>query len=245
MRRKRGARKVQGAATRWTVARWAVVPAVAVAAAVGCGDDGPTGPEGGGPGGDAATEVLVLNSTGQTLARFELTGGDLAPAGPAVDLGAGFDGDGLAVAGALAASSVSSFGGSRLVLVDLATGDVSTAAFPGPDAALVNPSRPTLEADGTLWVGGRGSDAVYRLAPDGAVAERVADEVGRFLERVLPVGTELFVVDANLDDDGGTFAPLGPGRVVVLRRDGGTATAIDLPAGAPNPSDAVVAGGVL
>jgi len=205
-----------------------------------CGDDGPTGPP-------AATmyDVLVLNSTGQTLASFLIVGDTIRPAASPADLGAGFDGNAISVSNRYAASSISSFGGSRLTVVDLVSGGIVQATFPGPDAALANPSRATLDAGDTVWVGGRGSDAVYRLNPGASVATLVAAGVGKFVERVVPGEGELYAVDANLDDDGQTWAPLGPGRVFVLTRAGTVLDTIVLPANALNPSDAVLASGRL
>lgn len=205
-----------------------------------CADDDPTGPP---P--TTAIDVLVLNSTGQTLAPYAVRGDEILPAGQALDLGAGFDGDGLAVSGDLAASAVSSFGGSSLVLVNLASGLVERALFPGPDAALVNPSRTSFDAGDSIWVGGRGSDAVYRLNPGAAEATLVARSVGTFVERVIPDGARLYAIDANLDDDGLTYAPRGPGRVVELDRNGDVRGVTVLPAEAPNPSDGLRVGGRL
>ncbi|MCL7981330.1 MAG: hypothetical protein M8862_02295, partial [marine benthic group bacterium] len=206
----------------------------------GCGDDEPTGPT---PGVEA--DLVALNSTGQTLAPFRVSGNSVVPAGSPVDLGAGFDGVGVALHGSIAASTVSSFGGSRVVLVDLSDGLVAEAVFPGPEPALVNPSRAGFDPEGVLWVGGRGSDAVYRLSPGAGVATTVATDVGTFVERVVPAGDELFAIDANLDDDGGTYEPLGRGRVVVLSRAGAPLAVIELPADAPNPADALLAGNRL
>jgi hypothetical protein len=205
-----------------------------------CSEDIPTGPPA-----STGVEVLVLNSTGQTLARYEVRGNAIGPAGQSLDLGAGFDGDGLAVSGDLAASAVSSFGGSSLVLVDLVSGSVKRALFPGPDAALVNPSRPGFDAGDSIWVGGRGSDAVYRLNPGATEAVLVARDVGTFVERVIPDGARLYAIDANLDDDGLTYAPRGPGRIVELDRGGTARGMIELPASAPNPSDGLLVGGRL
>lgn len=205
-----------------------------------CGDDGPTEPPG-----SVLYDILVLNSTGQTLAPFRVDGETVRTAGSPTDMGAGFDGDAVTVSSSYAASSISSFGGSRLSIVDLVSGVVSQATFPGVDAALVNPSRATLDAGDTLWVGGRGSDAVYRLSPGASEATLVAAGVGTFVERVVPGDGEVYAIDANLDDDGLTWAPLGPGRVVVLDRAGATLGTIELPADALNPSDAVLASGRL
>jgi outer membrane protein assembly factor BamB len=213
--------------------------ALLVVGFVACGGDDPTGPGDGVP----SPGFWVLNSTGQTLASWAVEGDALVPAGETVDLGAGFDGDGLAVRDRIAASTVSSFGGSRIVLVDLETGSTSRASFPAPEGAGANPSRPSFDADGVVWVSGRGSDAIYRLDPGASTATRVASNVGSFVERVVPFGDELFAIDANLDDDGGTYLPRGAGRIVILDRDGEVRAELSLPATAPNPSDAVVAAG--
>jgi sugar lactone lactonase YvrE len=187
----------------------------------------------------------VLNSTGQTLAPYFIEGDALRTSGSPTDLGAGFDGDAIDVSSRYAVSSISSFGGSRLSIVDLLSGEIAEATFPGPDASLVNPSRATLDAGDTVWVGGRGSDAVYRLDPGAQTATLVAVDVGTFVERIVPGDGALYAIDANLDDDGLTWAPLGPGRVVVLTRAGSVLETIELPASAPNPSDAVLASGRL
>ena len=217
----------------------ALIPATLVVL-VSCGDEGPTSPPE-----STRHDILVLNSTGQTLAPFFVDGDVIRPAGSATDLGAGFDGDAVTISSRYAVSSISSFGGSRLSVVDLVSGDVSYVTFPGPDAALVNPSRATLDAGDTVWVGGRGSDAVYRLSPGGGVATLVAAGIGTFVERVVPGDGEVYAIDANLDDDGLTWAPLGPGRIVVLARTGAVLETIELPASALNPSDAVLASGRL
>ena len=220
---------------------WLTVLIPAMLTVVGaCGDDGPTEPPS-----STRYDILVLNSTGQTLAPFFVDGDVIRTAGSPTDLGAGFDGDAVTVSSRYAVSAISSFGGSRLSIVDLVSGGVSQASFPGPAAALVNPSRATLDAGDTVWVGGRGSDAVYRLDPGASEAILVAAGVGEFVERVIPGDGELYAIDANLDDDGLTWAPLGPGRVVVLSRTGVVLETIELPANALNPSDAVLASGRL
>lgn len=216
----------------WELARLSVV----LGLMTGCGQD-PVGPT---P--EEPANVVVLNSTGQTLTTF-LAGDNLSPAGAPIDLGASFDGDALDVAGNVAASSISSFGGSRIVFADLGTRSVRTAAFPAPEGDGANPSRPAFDEEGVLWVGGRGSDAVYRVDPGQSVAVRVAESVGTFVERVLPVGGELWVVDANLDDDGLTYQPRGTSRIVVMDRDGTWLRTMPLPDGALNARDAILAGG--
>ncbi len=211
----------------WTGRAWLTVLIPALLTVVGaCGDDGPTEPPG-----STRYDILVLNSTGQTLAPFFVDGDVILTSGSPTDLGAGFDGDAVTVSSRYAVSAISSFGGSRLSIVDLVSGGVTQATFQGPDAALVNPSRATLDAGDTVWVGGRGSDAVYRLDPGDAEAILVSAGVGEFVERVVP---------GDL-----TWAPLGPGRVVVLSRTGVILDTIELPASALNPSDAVLASGRL
>ena len=208
-------------------------------ALLACADDAPSGP------GEPAQEgVLVLNSTGQTLAAFSV-GETLGSVGMPIDLGAGFDGDAFDHRAAFAVTTVSSFGGSRVLFVDLESGEVLTSLFPAPEADLANPSAPSFDGEGTVWIGGRGSNAVYRVDPGDPVAQRIADGVGAFIERVVPVGQFLYAVDANIDDDGGTYQPLGPGRIVVLSRTGLPQDVVVLPGAALNPTDALELGGKL
>lgn len=201
-----------------------------------CSEDDPAG-----PGAPPPADLLVLNSTGQTLASIDV-GSALGGAGSEIDLGPAFDGQAGEISGDLAASSVSDFGGSLIVLADLTSGVVTNVPFPDPDGADTNPSAPAFDDDGTLWVAGRGSDALYRLDPGATAPVRVAGDLGTWVERVRPVGGLLYAIDANLDDVGFTFAPLGPGRVVVLTRDGTVVDEIALPEGVVNAYDAVVAG---
>ncbi len=210
----------------------------AILATAACTDSGTEPPP------PAAIDLMVLNSTGQTLASFSV-GEGLSASGPPVDLGAGFDGSSFDVSDAFVVTTVSSFGGSRVVFVDMGNRAVLSSSFPEPESDLANPSAATFDESGVAWVGGRGSDAIYRLRPGDALAERISGNVGSFVERVLPIEERLYVVDANIDDDGGTYAPLGPGRVVVLSRTGEEERVIDLPAAVFNPTDAVSAAGRL
>ena len=189
-------------------------------------------------------DLFVLNSTGQTLASFSVQQ-TLEASGSPIDLGAGFDGDAFDRMGGFAVTTVSSFGGSRVLFVDLGTGRLLTSVFPAPEADLANPSTASFDPQGSAWVGGRGSDAIYRVNPGDSEAQRVASNVGTFVEKVVPVGDRLYVVDANIDDDGGSYTPLGPGRIVVMSRSGGDLGVIDLPPGAFDPTDAVEAAGQL
>lgn len=196
------------------------------------------------PGAPMSADVFVLNSTGQTLASFSVLEG-LKGAAPPMDLGAGFDGDAFDLTTSFAVTTVSAFGGSRLLFVDLASGGVLTTSFPAPESDLTNPSAASFDAQGTAWVGGRGSDAIYRASPGDPTAERVASALGTFIERVVPHEDRLYVVDANIDDDGGSYGPLGPGRIIVLSRAGEQEEVIDLPPSALNPTEAVVTAGSL
>ena len=208
-------------------------------AALGSCSDSPTE-----PGAPVSADVFVLNSTGQTLASFSVLEGLEREASP-IDLGAGFDGDAFDLTESFAVTTVSAFGGSRILFVDRASGDVLTTAFPAPESDLANPSAASFDARGTAWVGGRGSNAIYRASPGDATAERVAGGLGTFIERVIPHGNRLYVVDANIDDDGGSYEPLGPGRIVVLSMAGEQEDVITLPPAALNPTEAVVSGGSL
>lgn len=211
-----------------------VLLVLALLAALAACDDTPTMP--GTPDPDA---ILVLNSTGQALASFDVSS-DMITAGPAFDLGAGFDGVSVDVGATHAVTTVSSFGGSRVLFVDLATGSVSTTTFPTPETSDANPSRASFDDAGNAWFAGRGSNAVYRATPGQPVATRLSDAAGTFVERVLVVDDEVYAIDAYLDDDGGTFAPLGPSRVFVFDEINGLPVDFfELPAGAFNAIDAV------
>lgn len=205
-------------------------------------DDGPGNPLPIGPGADDAQGVLVLNSSGQTIAAFAV-GDSIETDGAPIDLGGAFDGVSVGATETHAVTTVSEFGGSRILFADLETGAVTATEFPEPEAETANPSRAAFDAAGAAWVAGRRSNAIYTAVPGEATASRVASDVGAFVEAVLPIGMELAAVDANVDDDGGTYAPLGPSRVFVL--DGSTGSVLDtiqLPAGAVNAIDAVVVG---
>jgi len=216
--------------------RLTLLPLLLLAGACSGSPTDPTAPLG--------SDVFVLNSTGQTLRSFSVLQG-LSVAAPPIDLGAGFDGDALDLTPSFAVTTVSTFGGSRLLFADLASGAVLTTSFPAPESDLTNPSAASFDEQGTAWVGGRGSDAVYRADPGDATAQRVATGLGTFIERVIPHEDRLYVIDANIDDEGGSYRPLGPGRIIVLSRAGVRERVIDLPPAALNPTEAVVAAGAL
>lgn len=213
------------------------LPVLAVAAVGACDDDGSPSPIAPGP--EDEQQVLVLNSTGQTLARYEV-GEEISPTAQPVDLGATFDGTSMDANEDFAVTSVSSFGGSQVLFVDLDTDAVLPVDFLPPNEQSANPSRPGLDAAGVAWFAGRDTDAVYRAAPGEQTALLVADDVGTFVEAVLPVGSEFAAIDAFLDDDGGTFEPLGPSHVYVLDEIGAVIDEIDLPGDAVNALGGVV-----
>lgn len=216
--------------------------AAMVAALSACGNEGNPTPIGPGP--DDPRGVLVLNSTGQTIVGFQVTDG-LQAAGNPIDLGAGFDGSSVDATETHAVATVSSFGGSRVLFAQLAGGAVSTVTFPDPEGESANPSRPRFDAAGAAWFAGRGSNAVYAAMPGETEATRITEDVGTFVEAVVPAGDELAAIDANLDDDAGTFAPLGPSRVFVIDAIGALVDTIELPAGALNAIDGVLVDGRL
>lgn len=188
--------------------------------------------------------VVLLNSVGQDLRQFDVND-LLSEAGSPIPLPENFDGASLDVANPLFTTSISSFGGSQLLVGDLDTGDVEVVVFPGPDSTAVNPSAPTFGTDQVgrleIFVAGRGDNGVYRVRLDELdVATRIAEDVGGWVERVIPVTDNLLAaIDANLDPD--TFQPAGPSRVFFLNRnDGELVTEIELD-GAWNATDALVA----
>lgn len=219
--------------------------ALVVICGVAACDDGGGNPLPIGPGTPRSSGLLVLNSSGQTIARFSV-GDSITADGAPIDLGGAFDGVSLAATATHAVTTVSEFGGSRILFADLESGAVTSTEFPEPEAESANPSRAAFDGAGAAWVAGRRSDAIYTALPGDPAAIRVASDVGTFVEAVLPMGGELAAVDAHLDDDGGTYQPLGPSRVFVL--DGATGSVTDtivLPDGALNAIDAVVVDGRL
>lgn len=227
--------------------RRAVCAILAVVLAA-CG--GGTGPDDGdGDGGDSFGSIFVLNSFGRTIGRFDVEDDQLRVAASPIVLPANFDGDALDVQGEGFATTISSFGGSQLVFGSLRTGEQAVLPFPGPQGAEANPGKITLVDDPfrglQAWVGGRGTDAIYRVDPGAETATVVATDIGSFVERVLPVGNLLAAVDANLDDEGGTFDPLGPPRVLLLGRELGDLRFTIEMEGAVNANNAIFIQGDL
>lgn len=228
-----------------TASRTTTVLVLGLTLVAGACDGGPGHPTPIGPAPNEAAGVLVLNSSGQTIARFVVTD-SIESGGSPIDLGGAFDGVTLGATVTHAVTTVSEFGGSRLLFADLETGSVTSTEFPAPEADAANPSRAAFDAAGAAWVAGRRSNAIYSAVPGDATATRVASDVGRFVEAVLPSGNELLAVDANLDDDGGTYAPVGASRIFVIDGTSGTVTdTVVLPGAALNAIDAVLVGGRL
>lgn len=215
--------------------------AAAIAACDGEGNPTPIGP---GPG--EFDEVYVLNSTGQTIASFDVDDAALSVLDAPIDQGPSFDGAKMDVNDSHAVTTVSSFGGSAVLFSDLETGDVSSVAFPGSQPLLANPGRPTFDGTGVAWFGARGRDAIYSAMPGDAEATLLVEDVGTFVEAVVPVGAGgLAAIDAYIDDAGGTFTPFGPSRVFLLTESGAVLDTLDLPTGALNALDGVLVSGRL
>ena len=177
-----------------------------------------TGPNGNGNGNGppVAAEVFVLNSLSKTISRFVVRGDALESAGGAITLPPNFDGVAFDMFDDVWVTTISAAGGSQVVFGSLASGEQAVSTFPDPNGALADPSKPTVVVDlvgniGTL-VGTRWTNSVYIAFP-GAAAQLLAADVGEFVERVLPGGQALLSIDANLDDVGGTFQPLGDPRI--------------------------------
>ena len=207
---------------RVRTARTAFLVGVAMVGLAGCSDsdDNGTGPSG-------ETGIFVLNSTGQTIGAFRLSENTLEAVGTAVTLPENFDGVIMDAVDRLAVSTISAQGGSQVVFANTSTGQTVTGVFPGPDAGAVDPSKPTLSffsaGQVETWIGGRGSDAVYRIEPGDQTAELWLENVGTTIERVLPIQDLLLAIDARLDDtaddgDPADFQPLGPSEVVFIDR---------------------------
>lgn len=222
--------------------RWAVpvVTAVAVVASA-CNSSTPTG----GDGGPVFTQgaILVLNSLSRTVQQFNISENELVPFGSTLNLPANFDGVTMDVLENLLVTTISSFGGSQVVWVDIGTGETITTGFGGTNGALADPGKPTLVIDtgGTVGalVPARGENRVYISFPGTPNGILIAENIGEYVERVLPFGLLMYTVDANLDDVGGTFAPLGDAGMKVFRfNDGSEFDSFSLP-GAMNVTDAL------
>lgn len=197
---------------RWT---WACAWSLVVAT-TGCNTS--VGPNGGGND-PARSDIMVLNSLSKTLLQFTLTDGQLVPFGEAIQLGPNFDGVTADFVEDLWVTTTSAFGGSQIIFGSFSTGEQLTVTFPGVDSELADAGKPTvvIDAGGTIaaFVPARGRDQVYIAFPGNAEAILLIENVGTFVVRAVPAGDFILSIDANLDDEGGTFAPLGPPRIVL------------------------------
>lgn len=204
---------------------WISVCLVVALTGCGLGDTGPG--NGNGNGGDSFGSIFVLNSVGQTIGRFELEGDQLSVAAPPITLPPNYDGDSFSILQTGFATTISALGGSQIVFGDLETGELDVVGFPGAQGAAADPSKVTLVDDPLrgveAWVAGRGTNAVYRVREGDETAIAISTDVGRYIERVLPIGSGVVAIDANLDDESGAV-PLptaGPPRVFVIDRVSG------------------------
>ncbi|MFQ5688953.1 MAG: hypothetical protein ACE5HQ_01610 [Gemmatimonadota bacterium] len=214
-----------------------LIAGTSLAALAGCGTSAGVNPP---PRTDFGS-VFVLNSVGKTIGRFSV-GEGLSVAAPDIVLPENFDGDAIDVFSPLFVTTISSFGGSQLIFGSLENGSQLQVAFQGAGTA-VNPGKATLSVnvagEVNAWVAGRGTNQVFRATPNQAVASLVSQDVGEFVERVLPGGNVLVLVDANLDDEGGTFQPLGDARVIVINVTSGLQVAAFSLPGSVNARDAI------
>ncbi len=196
------------------IRKWACV-AVIPLASVACNSS--TGPNGNG--GSQAVDVIVLNSLSKTIQKFGISNQTLTLIGPTINLPANFDGVAFDFIQDLFVTTTSSFGGSQIIFGALSTGEQIVTSFPGATASLADAGKPTLVTDAAGTVGAlvpaRARNSVYIAFPGQATAQLLASDVGEFVERALPFGAFVLTVDANLDDAGGTWEPLGPPRLAL------------------------------
>lgn len=212
---------------------------------------GPPG-NGNGNGLPITAEVLVLNSLSRTMSRLAVRGDELEVAAAPIVLPAQFDGNAVDVLDDIWITTISAAGGSQIVFGSFDTGQQEITEFPdlpgqSVSGALADPSKPSLVIDlgGTVGalMGARGHNAIYLAFPGSPSAQLLALDVGEFPERIIAVASTLLSIDANLDDVGGTFQPLGDPRIGLYRfTDGSFFDEIPL-TGAVNANDALVLGG--
>lgn len=212
---------------------------------------GPNGNgNGNGNGPPIAAQVFVLNSLSKTISRLAVRGDGLESAGSPIVLPANFDGVAIDILDDIWVTTISAAGGSQILFGSFATGVQAVTTFPALDApnipgALADPSKPSLVIVGGnvgALVGARGHNSIYLAFPGSTSAQLLAEAVGEFTERVIPVGGVLLSIDANLDDAGGTFQPLGDPRIGLHQfTDGSFIAEIPL-TGAVNANEALVIG---
>jgi hypothetical protein len=213
-----------------------LVAALAFAAS-GCNSTAP-----GGPPAPTDGKILVLNSLSKTISQFNVSENELVAFGNTFTLPANYDGVSFDVLGNLFVSTISAVGGSQVVWGNVETGDLATTGFPGANGALADPGKATLVIDVQSQAGAlvpaRAENAIYVAFPGQPTAALISSDAGEFVERVLPFGDVLFAVDANLDDVGETWAPLGDARMKIFRvSDGAEVDDFEL-TGVKNASEA-------
>ncbi|MCG8469247.1 MAG: hypothetical protein MJB57_13740, partial [Gemmatimonadetes bacterium] len=191
--------------------RW-VCHVVVAAALAGCNESA-SGPDDGGT--PTQADIIVLNSLSRTLQQFNFAADDdrIVSFGTDKQLGANYDGVTFDFIADLYVTTTSAFGGSQILFGNLAGDELLTTTFPGSFPTLADAGKPTVVITSgdvaAAIVPARARNSVYIAFPGTAEAELLASDVGEFVERVIPAGDFLVSIDANLDDAGGTFAPLG------------------------------------
>ncbi len=195
---------------RW---KWVCAWSLAVATTA-CNES--VGPSDGPP---AKSDIVVLNSLSKTLLQFNLIDDRLVPFGDPIQLGPNYDGVTADFIQDLFVTTTSSFGGSQIIFGAFSTGEMLTGRFPGDDFLSADAGKPTVVVDAAGTVGAfvpaRARDEVYIAFPGNAGAILLIQNVGTFVERAIPAGRFIVSIDANLNDDEGTFESLGPPRLVL------------------------------
>ena len=194
--------------------------------------------------GPSTSEIVVLNSLSKTIQQFNIIDGKLAPWGSTIQLGANFDGEVLDFVGDVWVTTTSQLGGSQIIFGSFSTGEQATTTFPGDLGGLADAGRPTMVLDAAATIGAfvpaRAEDAIYLAFPGMSEATRMVEETGTFLVRAMPAGDFIITIDANLDDDAGTFAPLGPPRMALYEfRNGSFFDALQI-TGAVGATEALI-----
>lgn len=202
---------------------WVVPAAVGITVMLSACNTSTDGGSGGG--GPTQGSIIVLNSLSRTVQQFNIEDQTLVPFGTTFNLPPNYDGVSLDVLANLFVTTTSSLNGSQVLWGDMGTGQLIVTGFPGVNGALADAGKATivLDANGTIGalVPARAENSVYISFPSQQNAILITDQAGEYVDRVLPFGLFLFALDANLDDVGGTFAPLGDTRMKLFRFDTG------------------------
>ena len=195
--------------------------------------------------GPSRSEIVVLNSLSKTIQQFNIIDGKLATFGTDIQLGANYDGEALDFVSDVWVTSTSRFGGSQIIFGSFTTGEQSITTFPGNLGPLADAGKPTIVLDAAATIGAfvpaRAEDAIYVAFPGQSEAQRMVEQTGTFMVRAMPAGDFIIGLDANLDDDTGTYAPLGPPRMVLYEfRNGDFFDDLEI-TGAFGATDALIA----